>query len=177
MANHQQHHGDHGDRPKRSHKFRNFVVFPVGGLLALVVVGSALGGEGGEGQRPTDPVAPPTAPAPAPAPVENTTPVPLSPAPSPAPVSTLEVFGDGEAMVTVMTSGTSTNTVGLPHAEKLPEGYALVSVTRSPSVESFMENGAPDSGEVGCRITRDGEVVEEQKASGQYASVSCSKYY
>jgi len=33
-----------------------------------------------------------------------------------------------------------------------------------------------DSGDVGWRIVRDGEVVDENTATGQFASVSCSKF-
>lgn len=146
---------------QKSHKVRNFVVFPAIGFFALITV-AAVATSGGE------------------VPAQSTTPtvVPAAPGTSPeAPAgSTLEVFGDGEAMLTVMTNGTSTNTVQLPHTQELPEGYVMVSVSRTPSVESYMENGGPDSGSVSCRITRDGDVVEEQTANGEFASVSCSKF-
>lgn len=106
---------------------------------------------------------------------------PAEPAPAPPPAqagpSYVEVFGDGEAMVSVYDQGYSSNTVDLPHRVDLKEGYVSVSVTRSPSLDSYMEGGQGDSGSVGCRIIRDGEVVDEKTAQGQFASASCSKMY
>ncbi|MEB3368678.1 MmpS family transport accessory protein [Saccharopolyspora mangrovi] len=116
---------------------------------------------------------PPAAPAGPPAvPQEGPAPAPVQAGPSYA-----EVFGDGQAMVSVFDQGHSSNTVELPHRVDLKEGYVSVSVSRSPSVESYMEGGQGDSGSVGCRIIRNGEVVDEQSAQGQFASVSCSKMY
>ncbi|QUG99385.1 hypothetical protein HUO13_12010 [Saccharopolyspora erythraea] len=150
-----------GQRVKiqKSHKIRNFVVLPGVGLVALIVVISAA--SGGGGSAPTAPVVPAS---------------PVSAEPAATGASYAEVFGTGEAMVTVMTDGSSTNTVKLPHRVDLPEGFATVSVSRGPSMESYMQNGGPDSGEVGCRIVRDGKVVDEKKASGQFASASCTKF-
>ncbi|MER7077949.1 MmpS family transport accessory protein [Saccharopolyspora kobensis] len=89
--------------------------------------------------------------------------------------STVEIIGSGEAMVTITAGGTSSNTVQLPHTAELPEGFASVSVNRSPSVESYM-NGKPDTAEIRCRIVRDGKVVDEQSASGEFAMVTCNKF-
>lgn len=89
------------------------------------------------------------------------------------------MFGtDGStATVSVMTDGNmSSSEVTLPDTQSLREGYNSVSVTRSPSVDSYMNGGQGDSGDVGCRIIRNGEVVDERTASGQFASVSCSKF-
>lgn len=145
---------------KKTHKFRNFVVLPAVGLVGLIVVLAAVSGGSNA----------PTGGSPAvPAVVEGT--------PAEAPQgSRLEVFGDGEAMLSVMTDGMVSNTVQLPHSQDLQEGYVSVSVTRSPSVESYMQNGGPDSGSVGCRIIRDGETIDEKVASGEFASVTCSKF-
>lgn len=124
-----------------------------------------------------------TSPPPAPAGPPAYIPQGGPPAPAPeavhaqAQASYVEAFGDGEAMVSVFDQGHSSNTVNLPHRVDLKEGYVSVSVTRSPSLESYMDGGQGDSGTVGCRIIRDGEVVDEQTAQGQFASVSCSKMY
>ena len=64
----------------------------------------------------------------------------------------------------------------LTTGQELPAGYASVSVSRSPSVEDYMNNGGPSSGSVGCRIVRDGKVIDERTAEGEFASVSCSKF-
>lgn len=140
---------------KKTHRFRNFIVIPaasVFAVLALVGIVSA-------------------ATTPAPAGSSSS----VTPAASAGGASTVEITGSGEAMVSVTTGGTSTNTVQLPHTVELPEGFVSVSVTRSPSVESYM-NGKKDTGEVSCRIIRDGEVIDEQKASGEFAAVNCSKW-
>lgn len=146
---------------KKTHKFRNFVVLPVVGFVAIAIGVNAASG-GGTAPQPNSPGAPaPVAPA------EQAV----------SPNSTLEVFGNGQAMVMVLTDGSSTNTVEMPHSQQLPEGYVSVSVSRMPSVEDFTANGGqPVSGSVGCRIVRDGEVIDEHTAEGQYASVTCSKF-
>ena len=141
------------------HKFRNLVLTPAAALFVVGVVITANPGDGN-----------------APAPADQPTPLTTTPGPAASPVSTYEVFGSGEAMVTITTQGTSSNTVQLPSSGDLPDGFATVAVTRSPSVESYMQNGGADSGEVGCRIIRDGKVIDEQKSSGQFASVTCSKF-
>lgn len=149
-----------GQRVKveKTHRFRNFVVFPALGVLVLIVILTAVNG-GGPKTTPATPVAGVT----------------VSDAPAPAGVTTVELTGDGEAMFSIMTSGTSTNTVQLPHSAELPEGFAVVTVSRSPSFESAM-SGKKEIGEVGCRIVRDGAVVDEQRASGEFASATCTKW-
>lgn len=154
---------DTGERYKiqKTHKFRNFVVLPG---LALVGIGIAVGAVN-SGNSPQTPPAEVSAAAPA----GNT---------GPAAESRLEVFGtEGQAMVSVMTDGVSTNTESVPHSKALPEGYASVTVTISPSVEDYANGGTPDAAEVGCRIVRAGQVVDERTATGQFASVTCSKMY
>ena len=116
------------------------------------------------------------------APVPPVPAVPAVPAPpqvAPNATEIVEVFGtEGtEASLMVMSGGSSQNTVTVPHEQELPDGYVTVSVTRSPSVESYMNGGGPDSGEVGCRIVRDGKVIEQQQSSGEFASVTCSKWH
>lgn len=147
---------------KKTHRVRNFVVLPLAGLFGLVLVGAAIG-SGDPGTGPVEPVNS--------APSSSTT----SPDVNPTAVSTVEIMGSGEAMVSTYTGGSSSNTVQLPHTFELPAGMVTVSASRSPSAESYME-GTPDTAEIRCRIIRDGEVVDEQAASGEYASVTCSKY-
>lgn len=142
---------------EKTHRIRNFVVLPLAGLVGLGIAISAING----GSAPTS--------VPTPAGVTPTEAVATSHS------SYVEFFGDGEAMVSVMTQGHSSNTVTLPHRQDLPEGFASVTVTRTPSVKSYIEDGGPDSGTVGCRIVRDGSVVDEQTASGEFASATCSK--
>lgn len=142
---------------KKTHKFRNFVVLPIAGIF---VVGGIIGSATGHGgnQSPTVVEAPASTSAPA--------------------GSHLEVTGNGQAMVTVSGngSGMASNTVQLPVNQPLPSGYASVTVTRSPSLSSYQNGGQGDSGTVGCKIVRDGKTVDEKTASGQFASVSCSKF-
>lgn len=127
---------------KKTHRFRNFAVLPIAGLFAIGIVISAATGGGGQ------PAAPPAPPVAAKGPVQ---------APPPAdPASRVELFGDGEATVTITTDGMSSNEVTLPATKPLPPGYASVSVTHSPSIDSYRNGGTGDSGEVGCRIIRDG---------------------
>lgn len=147
---------------KKTHRVRNFVVLPLAGLFGLVLVGAAIG-SGDPSNGPVEPVNS--------APSSSTT----SPDVNPTGISTVEFTGSGEAMVSIMTGGSSTNTVTLPHTAELPEGFVSVTVSRSPSVESVMSS-EKEVGEVGCRIVRDGEVVDEQRASGEFASASCTKY-
>ena len=141
---------------KKTHKFRNFVVLPTVGFLAVGMIVAAA--NGGSGQAPTAPVAP--------AAEANT-----------GGSSTLEATGDGQAMLGIMAGGHSQNTVTLPHTQQLPEGMVTVTVSRTPSMESYMNGGQGDSGTVTCTITRDGKVVDTQTANGQFASVSCTKMY
>lgn len=152
---------------KKTHKFRNRVVFPVLGVGALVVILVSTTNHGGSSQQqPAAQTEQPTVQAPV-----NSTPVTHT--------SNLDVEGSGQAMVTVSGdpgSGTSSNTVDLPVHQKLNPGYASVIVTRSPSVESYTNGGHGDSGTVTCKITRDGQVVDQKTATGQFASVSCSKF-
>jgi hypothetical protein len=159
-------------RPRKTHRFRNFVLFPLLGLVGLIVIVSIATGGGGQ-QQPTSPANQPATPTPTATPSPQPSPEPQPPQ---DPTTTVELFGDGEATYTVVTQGSSTNTIQLPHTDTLPEGYVVVSVTRSPSMESYMETGGPDRGQVGCRIIRGGEVVDEQVAEGEFASVSCSKW-
>ncbi len=140
---------------KKTHKFRNFVVLPAVGFVAFGVILSAANGSG---SAPSTPV------------------VPAAEANTGAP-STLEATGDGQAMLGVMSNGMSQNKVTLPHTEQLPEGMVTVTVSRTPSMESYMNGGQGDAGTVTCTITRDGKVVDTKTASGQFASVSCTKMY
>ncbi len=143
---------------QKTHKFRNFVVFPATGFLAFGLILSAAGGSG-SGTAPSGP---------APAAESSTT---------SNGVSTLEVTGDGQAMVGIMSGGHSMNTVTLPKTQQLPEGFVSTTASRTPNVASFQNGGSGDSGTITCTITRDGKVVDTQTASGQFASVSCSKSY
>src|SRR5690606_32247862 len=127
-------------------------------LLVIVAIATS----GGEQPAPTTPDA--ATPVPTTSPGQEPPPPPApQPSESEEP-ATVVLFGTGEATYTVMTDSTVSNTVTLPHTEQLPDGHVTVSVTRSPSMESYMETGQPDRGQVGCRILRDGKVVEEHSA-------------
>lgn len=136
---------------RKTHRIRKFVVLPLAGLFAIGIVVSAVG-TGGETRAPAGGTGPPSG------------------------IAKFEAFGSGEAMVSVTTQGSAMNSVQLPSSVDLPEGYAVVSVTRSPSFESYQYGGGMDSGEVGCRIVRDGAVIDEHRASGQFAAVTCTKF-
>lgn len=142
---------------RKTHKFRNFVVFPALGFITLVVAISMA-----------------TGPAPTTAP---TAPVAASPGGAGGGVSTVEVTGDGEANVGIMSDGFSSNTVQLPNTQTLPEGMVTVTVSRTPSLESYQNGGQGDSGTISCEIVRDGEVIDTQTANGKFASVTCTKMY
>lgn len=143
---------------KKTHRVRNFVVLPLVGVFVIVLVGAAItSGNSTGGSAPVN-SAPPT----------STT----SPGSG---VATAEILGEGEATVAIFTGGSSSNTVQLPHTVDLPEGMVMVTASRMPSTESVME-GKPDTGEIRCRIIRDGEVVDDQAAAGEWASVTCNKY-
>lgn len=152
-------------------------------VVSLVVFGGMVNSIDQEMNNPSGS----TGPAPeAPPPVQQATPEPAPaqeppPAPSQSPAQrpeiTAEVFGDGEAMVVIMDAGSSNqNTVQLPESYELESGYVSVSVSRSPSVESYMQGNSPATGEVGCRIIRNGDVVDEQVANGEFANATCSKF-
>lgn len=141
---------------QKTHKFRNFVVLPAVGFLAVGMIFAAA--NGGSHPAPTTPVAP--------AAETNT-----------GGASTVEATGDGQASLGVMANGLSQSTVTLPHTQQLPEGMVTVTVTRMPSMQSYMDDGRGDAGTVTCTITRDGKVVDTKTASGEFASVSCTKMY
>lgn len=148
---------------QKTHKFRNFVVLPVAGLFALGIVMSAANSGGSTSQQPSTP--------------NNAPVVPADSSATSGPAN-VEITGDGQAMVGTMTDGYTSNTVKLPATQQLPKGYASVTVTRTPSVESYRSgSGQGDSGTITCKITRDGKVVDTKTATGQYASVTCSKMY
>lgn len=95
--------------------------------------------------------------------------------------TTVEVFGQGggDVSVTVVDAGSSTteSAVALPYSEELPDGYASVAVTAGPSVESYQNGAEPAVGDVGCRILRNGQVIDEQHAAGgEFASATCTKF-
>lgn len=106
---------------------------------------------------------------------------PAAPAAPAAPAdesARVEVRGEGELMVTVVDGqGTTSNTVTGAQMIPLESGFVSVSVSRSPSMEDYMNNGGPTAGEVGCTLFRGDEVVDEKQANGEFASVSCSKMY
>ena len=146
---------------QKTHKFRNFVVLPIAGLFAVGIIATAAN-NGGATQQPQSPV-----------PVETGS---VGTAPSSGP-SSVEITGNGQAMVGTMTDGYTSNTVTLPTTQQLPPGYVSVTVTRSPSVESYRGGGQGDSGTISCKMVRDGKVVDTKTATGQFASVTCSKMY
>lgn len=143
---------------QKTHKVRNFVVLPIAGMFALGIVLSAATSGGASQTTP------------------NT--VPASPAAEATHDSQVQVTGSsGQVTLGVMSNGMATNTVEVPHTQQLPQGFVTVSVTRSPSLESYQNGGHGDAGTVTCTITRDGKVVDTKTATGQFASVSCSKSY
>lgn len=144
---------------QKTHKVRNFVVLPIAGMFALGMVISAATSGGASQTSPSGPAVP----------AADT---------SSSHDSQVQVTGtSGQVTLGVMSNGMATNTVQVPHTQQLPQGFVTVSVTRSPSVESYTNGGHGDSGTVTCTITRDGKVVDTKTATGQFASVSCSKSY
>lgn len=142
---------------KKTHKVRNFVVLPIAGVFALGIVLSAATSGGASQTTPN---------------------VPASPAAETTHDSQVQVTGtSGQVTLGIMSNGMATNTVEVPHTQELPQGFVTVTVTRSPSLESYQNSGKGDSGTVTCTITRDGKVVDTKTAAGQFASVSCSKSY
>ncbi|WP_187352055.1 DUF4190 domain-containing protein [Allosaccharopolyspora coralli] len=123
----------------------------------------------------TAPPAPPQ-PAGAAAPVQGAQ--PAAPAVPDEQSARAEIWGEGEISVTVTDGqGTTSNTVTGAQTIDLESGFVSVSVSRSPSMDDYMNNGGPSTGEVGCTLFRGDEVVDDKQASGEFATVACSKMY
>ena len=78
----------------------------------------------------------------------------------------------GTVDVSYSSAGGSTSETGLPSPwtrDVQADNYGFFSVTLP-----FDSSGDSGEGTVTCRIVKDGQVVAEQTATGEYASVSCS---
>lgn len=90
-----------------------------------------------------------------------------------------EAWGDGTLSVNYSAGGTyNTEEVTGPWSVTLTDDdtYSSQSLTttRTPSFEEY-QSGA-NSGEIGCRITVDGVVVDEKTATGQFGYAMCDSY-
>lgn len=124
--------------------------------------------------------APPAAPAPAPSPADvGSAPLAGSGYETAKLTVKFDAWGAGTADITY-TVGSSYNTptgVTLPWSQTAETQAASVTmtslqVTRMPSFESYSAGTAP-TGEIGCRLTMNGTVVEEHTATGDMAMVTC----
>lgn len=144
-----------GQQPPQQPKRKKKWPWILGGFVALVILGSAIGVAGGGGNQPA-------------AGGGGTEPAQQAPD-KPAKV-VYEVTGTGTAsnISYGASDGISQKTgATLPwkHTEPYDGGYDFFTLTA--------QNGN-NGGEITCRITVDGEVIKENTSSGPYAVVSCS---
>jgi hypothetical protein len=140
--------------------------------------------ESAESDLPTP--ASPTPASPTPTPPAPATPTPTWPAPQiPAPDSppansstvVYSVEGAGTASVTYMTKQGGSVVQESSSGGTLPLTKTVTlsgSGGAAPAVLSVSAVGNQDTGTLSCTITRDGDVVAEQTASGPFATVTCS---
>lgn len=145
-----------GQQPPQQPTKRKKWPWILGGFVALVVLGSAIGTAGGGGGNQ---------PSAGGSSTESTQQAPDKPA-----QVVYEVTGSGTASnISYGASGGVSQKTGasLPwkHTEPYDGGYDFFTLSA--------QNGNND-GEITCRITVDGEVVKENTSSGPYAVVSCS---
>lgn len=123
-------------------------------------------------ERTAPPVEPYVAPPPTPPP--STYEPPAEPATEAVAV---EAFGVGEADVSYyvgLDAGSSHETLPFTFTGEQQQEYgtATISVHRFPDFEAY-SNGTAPTGEIGCRITVNGTVVDENSASGEMPYVTC----
>lgn len=153
------------DETKRKHTGRNIAI--VVGAVAVVSIGIAAG----NGDKPTETAQAPTTSAQLPG-AKVAEPVKAPEAPKES-IVRYEITGSGGVSVSYMVPGSGSlsqeNAAKAPWTKDFPaasSGFQLTSLVA--------QRKAGDNGEVGCKITVDGQVKAENTSSGPYAMVTCS---
>ncbi|TLF57012.1 MmpS family transport accessory protein [Nocardia cyriacigeorgica] len=150
-------------------------------LLVLIVIGAIAGGGGDKdesttaGETTSAAVSPPASPAPASEP---------SPAPAPTtipPLTAAPQSGEGVEIVyeIISDSGTLSSVTWYDENSAIQQETSATApwkkTVRNKSTYAIAGLGAQTEGQsVTCRIIVDGEVKDEQTATGQYAVVNCT---